>query len=503
MNQSSVARFAVWLAAALIAWTASTWASGESLNWYQPVVQILGHLLPPVYRRVGLPEDIPTARPDTTAVILNWSRFPNVLQISSLLCSPALDGIIAQVFIWNNNPNPISLDDFASTGCPDAKLRIHNSAENMYFHARFVACSQAATPFCFIQDDDYLVHAEVIQALHAKLSQATGEPRAIHLLPSHEHLATTLRTIRAGPAHTSFAWLGHGALLPRSAAADFLALLRALAASGDELQMADNYFAILSNRVAEVWFDQGLELGGGQPFTVGAEGLARNSHHIRRAAEYLEIILGSNADGTSAQAQLPYVSTREHGPDELETSLARAACRLARCLLETNIRLLPQDLEEEARGPRHMLEAEADRRAVLSDQTVELYLEHSPSRAVDDRAATYFESSENAAAGDYVLLDYFEDIYARNWTSVRMVLVVDGATRDILEQSDLTVSGDGLTWNAVEQTFGCGDSKTNVWRCHAEWTPKEGAGMRSVRVLLGESQHTPWKIYEMYLSGRR
>ena len=123
------------------------------------------------------------------------------------------------------------------------------------------------------------MHAEVIQALHARLAQATA-PRAVHLLPPHEHLATTLRTIRAGPAHTSFAWLGHGALLARSAAADFLALLRALAAPGDELQMADNYFAILSNRVAEVWFDQGLELGGGQPFTVGAEGLARNSHHI-------------------------------------------------------------------------------------------------------------------------------------------------------------------------------------------------------------------------------
>lgn len=111
MAQSSVARFFVWFAAALIAWIASTWASGEPLDWYQQVSQILGHLLPPVYRRVGLPEDfIPTAQPDTTAIILNWSRFPNVLQISSLLCSPALDGIIAQVFIWNNSPNPISLD---------------------------------------------------------------------------------------------------------------------------------------------------------------------------------------------------------------------------------------------------------------------------------------------------------------------------------------------------------------------------------------------------------
>ena len=117
----------------------------------------------------------------------------------------------------------------------------------------------------------------------------------------------------------------------------------------------------------------------------------------RRAGEYLERILGSNADGASAQAQLslPYVSTREQaGPEGGETSVARAACRHSSCLLETNIRLLPQNLGEDDRGPRHMLEVEAGRRARLSNHTAELYLGHPPSRAVDDRAETYFESSE-------------------------------------------------------------------------------------------------------------
>lgn len=45
--------------------------------------------------------------PDTTAVVLNWSRFPNVQRIASLLCSPDLDHVIKEVFIWNNNPTPI------------------------------------------------------------------------------------------------------------------------------------------------------------------------------------------------------------------------------------------------------------------------------------------------------------------------------------------------------------------------------------------------------------
>jgi hypothetical protein len=126
------------------------------------------------------------------------------------------------------------------------------------------------------------VTAEVVHALHAKIKEA-GTPHTIHLLPPHEHLSSSLREIHISstpPVHTSFAWLGHGAILHRAQAADFLDLLHVLHASDPELKMADNYYTILSNRVAEIWFDQGVELGGGQPFTMGAEGDARNNRHI-------------------------------------------------------------------------------------------------------------------------------------------------------------------------------------------------------------------------------
>ena len=42
--------------------------------------------------------------PDTTAIILNWSRLDNVKLIASLLCGPWLSDIILQVVIWSNNP---------------------------------------------------------------------------------------------------------------------------------------------------------------------------------------------------------------------------------------------------------------------------------------------------------------------------------------------------------------------------------------------------------------
>ncbi|EKM61671.1 uncharacterized protein PHACADRAFT_83532 [Phanerochaete carnosa HHB-10118-sp] len=330
------------------------------------------------HQRVGLLEDFkPVAiEADVTAVVLNWSRFPNILKIASTLCSPSLDSVIAE--------------DFVGTGCLKTKLKIHNSPENAYFQARFIACSEANTRYCFIQDDDYLVIPEVIHALHARI-QDVQCPHSIHLLPPHEHLSSTLREIRAEglyPFHISFAWLGYGAMLYRSEVADFMDLMHLLNTSNAELKMADNYYTILSNRLPEIWFDQGIELGGGQPFTIGREGDDRNDRHILRATEYLAALLRS----FGAQ-QLPYIS---RDPEQAEASVARAVCRGARCLLETNIALLPGNLEHVSLAPGDILDLETQNRARLNDDEAQLYLQHPPSRAVDDRFETYFQSLHSA-----------------------------------------------------------------------------------------------------------
>lgn len=133
------------------------------------------------------------------------------------------------------------------------------------------------------QDDDYLVQPEVIRNLHFYFSQDSAA-HSIHLLPPHEHLLARLRifTAQNGSLTTAFAWLGHGTYLRRSAAKDFLDLLRVLDVTDDEKKMADNYFTILANspKMGEIWFDHGIELGGGQAFTVGTEGDDRNDRHI-------------------------------------------------------------------------------------------------------------------------------------------------------------------------------------------------------------------------------
>lgn len=66
----------------------------------------------------------------------------------------------------------------------------------------------------------------------------------------------------------------------RELSESFLSLMDSLQFSDEERKMADNYFTILRNDYAEIWHDQGIELGGGQPFTVGTEGEQRNRLHI-------------------------------------------------------------------------------------------------------------------------------------------------------------------------------------------------------------------------------
>jgi len=104
---------------------------------------------------------------------------------------------------------------------------------------------------------------------------------AIHLQPPDEMLTSQLRTIKGGDIiSTTFAWLGYGTIVQRSRTLEFLSLLEKLNLFQEEQKMADNYFSILSNTIPERWFAPGIELGGGEPFTVGKEGEERNNLHI-------------------------------------------------------------------------------------------------------------------------------------------------------------------------------------------------------------------------------
>jgi hypothetical protein len=47
-------------------------------------------------------------RRNTVAVVLNWSQFPNVRRIVSLLCGSELDSFMKRILVWNNSPKPLT-----------------------------------------------------------------------------------------------------------------------------------------------------------------------------------------------------------------------------------------------------------------------------------------------------------------------------------------------------------------------------------------------------------
>ncbi|KAF8910152.1 hypothetical protein CPB84DRAFT_1672881 [Gymnopilus junonius] len=328
--------------------------------------------------------------PDTTVVILNWSRFHNVRKITSSICENLLEDVVDGIVVWNNNPRQIAFSGFVNTTCPEQKLKIVNSPENLYFQARYMACAQAKTPYCFIQDDDFLVLPEIIRALAVRMKEASLP--SIHLQPADEMLSSELRTISVGPRiRTTFAWLGYGTIVTRMYAIEFLSLLDVLKLSVEEHQMADNYFTILRNVIPERWFEPGIPLGGGQPFTVGFEGEERNNRHIIRAAELLDAITSSS----DYYHGLPYVN---FSPHPIDNSISRAPCHgLSRlCVFETSIKLLSDiGIESAMSAATEILKLEKNRYQQLGQAKKEHYLGFPPSSAVDGRYETAFRSPES------------------------------------------------------------------------------------------------------------
>ncbi|KAI0828984.1 hypothetical protein BC628DRAFT_1315872 [Trametes gibbosa] len=479
------------------------------------------------YQRVSVLQNA-TGSPDVTAVLLNWSRFPNVLLIASLLCGPWLDNTVAQVYIWNNHPRMLSYEDLKNTGCPRSKVRIHNAPANQLFQGRFLACAQADTSYCFIQDDDYLIRPEIIQTLRARIAEPDAAP-AIHLLPSHEHLSTTLREthVRSPGAshlsdiHTSSAWLGYGAMVRRYEAQRFLSLMRYLNAADDEMKMADNFFTILSNRVPEVWFDQGFELGGGEPFTVGSEGDERNRNYTIRAAQYLESLThcgraSCDSSRTIAEQERPRPPYVDLDRSYIPSHGVHAVCCGSACVFETNIRLVPDGMSQVATIATDILTLEHRNTEVLGEDGKSNYLRHPPSNAVDLKADTVFRSFAHATEGDMISLDALTDIGdAREWTAIELVWLVNSATEDILQSCTFGWSSDNVTWHDAAHNPICYDSAREATvddeqvllrECSVQMLVGSSAlhlraTGRYFRAQLKEDRTERWVVAEVWLRG--
>ncbi|KAI9570335.1 hypothetical protein HD554DRAFT_2085552 [Boletus coccyginus] len=460
--------------------------------------------------RVGLPTSEPQRLPNVTAIILNWSRLENVIRIASLLCGPWLDDTVAKVYVWNNSPQKLSREIFSSAHCDTRKLRIENSPENLYFYARFLACTKASTPYCFIQDDDYIILPELIKTLRVRVEESSQS--GIYLLPPHEHLSSRLRTtVTSSGIHTSFAWLGHGTMLNRQRVLSFVSLLHedSLGMTKEQIKMADNYFTVLNNEVPEIWFDQGIELGGGQPFTMGHEGTERNRMHIRNACRYLdEIVARPFYATTSSYTQVASVGpakTGDHVFNPEHYHVNRTAALGTPYLLESNIKLFPDDNMPNSLAAIDLLGNEERRARLMGHDAVLHYQQHPLSCAVDGNTGTAFRSPYNAKQGDYILIDVLSAFEFNN-SIVELVFLVAPNNEHILRRSEYACSSDGKRWFSstyrlvsrhttvgIESTQ---DRDNDLLECSIRMA---GEHARFFKATAGEDVSLPWVIYEVWV----
>ncbi|KAF7331933.1 Rab geranylgeranyltransferase [Mycena kentingensis (nom. inval.)] len=369
---------------------------------------------------------------DITAVVLNWVRLQNVVQIVSTLCNePAIKTIV----VWNNNNLlPLVRQDFVDSQCH--KLQIFNSPENLYFQARFLACANASTPYCFIQDDDYLVQPEVIRSLRARVTS-----QDIFLAPPDEWLASRSLSGHATNITFGFAWLGYGTLLHRSHASAFLSLLERLDFTTEQRQMADNYYSILRNRFPEVWITRPHPLFSGGAFTVGTEGVERNRRHIEMAAGYLD-------ENIERVFDLPYMSRPSSSSRE---DASRSPCLQKACVFEFIGRQLPPIFTKQTHAAAmELFEREKLLIASMSQNLSANILEFPLAQAVDGHSDTSFRSSYAAAAGDTFILDMLTPTSAQHWQ-----WEVDPQTAKTLRNSSFYSSHDQITWRKVDHAIEC------------------------------------------------
>jgi hypothetical protein len=352
------------------------------------------------------------------------------------------------------------------------------------------------------------VRPEIIKSLYGRIYEASTVS-SIHIQPPDELLTSELRTIRVNDIlHTTFAWLGYGTIIHRRRAVEFLKLLDMLEATEDERKMADNYFTILSNEVPERWFDPGIPLGGGQPFTVGQEGEDRNNRHIVRATELLQSISEMDED---LRNKLPYLSL-QRDPDSMLSESAshrttsRAPCHETSCIFETSIALVPDNVSHQSVAvgdePNMILNLEKQRREALGLKRIDSYIRYPPSNAVDGDIGTAFRSPENAKEGDWIGVNL---LATRHYASFNLVVLVDKATHSILGKAIFEISEDGSTWvnhfakmtcsdHELKAEYSAGPSDSGLRRCVFG---AENVHVQSVRLRILGSTNENWGIYEV------
>ncbi|SCZ96021.1 BZ3500_MvSof-1268-A1-R1_Chr8-1g09951 [Microbotryum saponariae] len=427
-------------------------------------------------------DDATGPRGDTTAIVLHWKRTENVIVIVSHLCRYKF---FDSITVWNNNPAvQLQRSDFDSAKCPPSKLRIYNSPRNQLFVARYLACAQARTAYCYFQDDDWLVWP--LRALYSQFSRDPEGPVVVHTNPQVASLYALEWCFYAAPPvkgnddfmdskppaqiHTCFAWMGTGAFVSKSRVIHYLANLTDVAYPSVELAHADNSFTTFLNQPPYVLSSELTQLP--QPFGhSNGKGIARNKAYIHQGIQhlykYLDIPTTPSKPGE--KFKLPskplLLDTHAHHhtsrssklPPHPYTHHVRSPCHTDTCNFITSVALLPPPDSVPYPGPEKVGDLETwenhlgwTARGWIEGN--ELFREEETfankwayAHAVDGRDETAFRSPDVIKMDDYVGLALLTPAEPA-WTPALTFVFVLEHWAVISKSVVFEVSLDGYKW---------------------------------------------------------
>ncbi|GAA5872920.1 hypothetical protein JCM16303_006879 [Sporobolomyces ruberrimus] len=409
---------------------------------------------------------------DVTAILLHWKRTDNMRVIIASLCQYSF---ISSIVVWNNNPNiTLSQETFSTARCPSPKLQIHNSPQNLLFSARYFACMQATTPYCYFQDDDWLV--QPMRSLYAQFKRG---PEESILVGTTKEMAVKYRSdwcFFQGPLHTCFAWLGTGAFVARRHVASYLEAVSSIDFPRDELAHADNSFTTFLNRPPYVMSSNGIvEMKTGTGYSDGVKGDLRNHDYIQKGlhhfVEYLNVSLSKLPPTTPLPTvPIPIDTSSYRSTPPLPLALhpyahhARSPCLPSDlCFFITNIPLLlPPDSTPYPGPHRSTTLGDWEKHVGMIGKAEEEWsLAWGYENAVDGKPSTAFRSVDVARKGDFIGLGLIRPLDPIWTPSVEVHVMLEDAETFAL-QSEVQVSSDGYEWTRAlsptasdKPTFSC------------------------------------------------
>ncbi|RGB23950.1 hypothetical protein C1646_773765 [Rhizophagus diaphanus] len=427
---------------------------------------------------------------ECTAILLNWNRLDNIKIIVKNLCQYSM---FKEIFIWNNNVD-LHLSDtmFVDTHCN--KIRYYNSPGNMYFIARYLACSMAATKYCYFQDDDWM-----IKHLRSMYSNFLRFPNLIHTDTNADvYSSTNWKWCFFDDdidLHSCYSWVGTGAFTSRENVLKFLKMTSKTEMSSLEFIYGDMYFTTYLNQVPYQLENSLIELPQENDFSLTGKDRMLNKLYMHKALirlyNYLSLLKSKKNNNPSTQI---IEDAKEFSPTLYERDV-RSPCHNDKCLFLTNKHSFPNVKLFKYKPYINISESERLHSSFFNTQH---FISYPYSHAVDNDNSTAWISKDVIRKDDYIGLDLLLPMPV----PLTFNLIIDH-NNDYFNHLSIQISHDGSAWIQLSPSpkldiSSLSSTKNNLLSC--KFRIRE-TGFRFLKLVSTRDWDFTFSIYDFAFDG--